>query len=47
MSGGSYIQGYIGIAVADQKNQVIVSTEKQHYSAEDFKYHEGGKSGGA
>jgi IS5 family transposase len=27
MSGGSYIQGYIGIAVADQKNQIIVSAE--------------------
>jgi hypothetical protein len=27
MSGGSYIQGYIGIAVADQKHQVIVSAE--------------------
>jgi transposase len=27
MSGGSYIQGYIGIVVADQKNQVIVSAE--------------------
>jgi hypothetical protein len=29
MSVGSYIQGYIGIAVADQKNQVIVSAEAE------------------